>query len=364
MGLGFLLLAGGTRALEFQTSTWSLVCVDPRTREVAVAGASCVQDVSIIASTIKNVGAAATQALYSSTNKSRVEQRMLAGDAPQAIIDTVNMLDSTPQVRQYGVATLAGGVAHFTGTSTAAWSGAVSAPWVTVQGNILQGAAVVNDALAAFQNPNVPLVDRLVGGLQAGQVAGGDTRCTFGADSAFIRIMRADDIATFYCDLKVTSGPGGATSDPIAALAQQVASWKQARASQVDRWTSTVSAAPATIPPDGTTSALITITLRNPGGGALTGQAVTLAGQGVGTISPVVEQGAGVYTATVTSVSPGQDQFTAQSGGVSLGDRPTVVYGSGVPQSSGGGGGGCGLLGLELLLLALVLTNKTNRLIC
>jgi uncharacterized Ntn-hydrolase superfamily protein len=355
------LLAGAPDPPEVRTNTWSIVCVDSRTREVAVAGASCVPDVSIIASTIPDVGAAATQALYSGTNRLRVEQRMQAGDSPQDIIAFVNGLDMNYQTRQYGIATLAHGVANFTGTSTSDWKGAAAGSNVTVQGNLLQGAAVVGDALSAFQDPALPLVDRLLAALRAGQAAGGDARCAYGADSAFVRIVRPEGT---YCDLKATADG----TDPIARLARQVAAWKQGRAGQVDAWASTASISPPAIPADGAAAATLTVTLRDAGGTPLPGRAVTAAGQGLGTVSPFAEPAAGTYTASVTSTAGGSETFTVQAGGVSLGDKPGVTYTGGAPPSpggggDGGGGGGCGLLGLEALIAGMLARRRRSSVV-
>jgi uncharacterized Ntn-hydrolase superfamily protein len=317
-----------TPETTLETNTFSIVIADQRSREVAVAGASCVQDASIIASLIRNVGAAATQASFSSTNKTRVEDRLRAGASPQAVIAFVTNpgRDANFRRRQYGVVTLANGAAGFTGSQTSNARGDRQGPFVSVQGNLLVSTAVLDGVLNRYlQSTQPPLVQRLLLALEAGQAAGGDARCEHGADSAFIRIRRAES-ATLYANLVVTNPSSGHNpNDPIAQLRGAVAAWANARAGQVDRWTSTARVAPARIPADGT-PATLTVTLRNPGGSGLVGRVLDVQGSASGEVSAFMERGGGVYTATVRSTTAGTETFTIRADGVTLGDRPSVTY--------------------------------------
>jgi uncharacterized Ntn-hydrolase superfamily protein len=316
--------------LVVETNTFSIVVADPRSREVAVAGASCVRDVSIIGSTIQNVGAAATQASFSSTNKSRVEQRLRAGDTSQQVIAFVTnpARDANRARRQYGVVTLASGSAGFTGSRTSPANGHRLAPFVTVQGNLLVRTAVLDSILNAYvTRPNAPLITRLLEGLRAGQQAGGDARCRHGADSSFLRIRRSEDTTASYASLVVTNPSSGPNpNDPIAQLGRAVASWRAERVGRTDRWVSTAQASPAQIPANGSTTATLTITVRDAGGAGLAGRTVRATGQGIGTISALQDRGNGVYTATVRASTTGTETFTITADGVVLGDRPRVRY--------------------------------------
>jgi len=327
------LLAGSSStapALIIETNTFSLVVVDPRTREVAVAGASCVRDVSIIGSTIQNVGAAATQASFSSTNKARVEQRMRTGDSPTQVIAYVTNSSRDPNFarRQYGVATLAHGAAAFTGSRTSPANGHRLGPFFTTQGNLLVRAAVLDSIRTSFiSQPGSPLITRMLLALEAGQDAGGDARCSHGADSAFLRIRRAEDTSTSYANLIITNPSSGPNpNDPIAQLRTSINNWRAQRAGTVDRWNSTVGIFPARIRADGTTTATLTVTVRDPGGTGLAGRTVSASGQGRGAVSAFVDRGGGVYTATVRSSAVGTETFTVRSGGTTLGDQVRVSY--------------------------------------
>jgi uncharacterized Ntn-hydrolase superfamily protein len=328
------LLAGSAPTapeLTIDTNTFSLVVVDPRSREVAVAGASCVRDVSIIGSTVQNVGAAATQASFSSTNRARVEQRLRAGDSPAQVIAFVTSSGRDPSFtrRQYGVATLAHGAAAFTGSRTSPANGHRVGPFFTTQGNLLVRAAVLDSIRTSFvSQPGSPLITRMLLAMEAGQDAGGDARCSHGADSAFVRIRRAEDTGTPYANLIVTNPSSGPNpNDPIARLRTSINTWRAQRAGTIDRWNSTVSISRARIPADGTTTATLTVTVRDPGGTGLAGRAVSASGQGLGSVSAFVDRGGGVYTATVRSSAVGTETFTVQAGGIRLGDQVRAGYG-------------------------------------
>ena len=236
--------------------------------------------------------------------------------------------DSNAGRRQYGVATLAGGSAGFTGSQTSPANGHRTGPFLSVQGNLLEQAAVLDGIRNTYvDRPDSPLVMRMLLALEAGQDAGGDARCPHGADSAFLRVRRAEDGTASYASLVITNPVSGPNpNDPIAQLRGSVNTWQSQRAGTVDRWTSTVTVFPSRIPADDATAATVTVTLRNPGGAGLAGRALNATGQGLGSISAFTDRGSGVYTATVRGSSVGTETFTLQSGGVALGDRPRVAY--------------------------------------
>jgi uncharacterized Ntn-hydrolase superfamily protein len=189
-------------------ATWSIVAVDPETREVGVAGASCILGSEVIAIVVPGRGAAVAQAMTNPEARGELRGRLAAGErASEAVGDVASRwFDSffgAPlfELRQYGAVTLAAPdePAHFTGSWTPGWSGADSAPHVTVQGNTLVGPEVVDRALEAFRADRSTcrprLADRLVAALEAGSMAGGDKRCApeLSAVSAFLVVAGPDD---------------------------------------------------------------------------------------------------------------------------------------------------------------------------
>ena len=189
-------------------ATWSIVAVDPATREVGVAGASCIANAQMIAGLAPGRGAIAAQAMANFEGRDRGVELLAGGASPQAVIETLASarFDSflgidTSRLRQYGVAALdfMDAPAAFTGSWTFDWQGQELGPGVSIQGNLLAGPEVVARALAAFQAPSPelagPLADRLLRALEAGAEAGGDRRCLpeQAALSAFLMVAAPGD---------------------------------------------------------------------------------------------------------------------------------------------------------------------------
>jgi uncharacterized Ntn-hydrolase superfamily protein len=189
-------------------ATWSIVAVDRQTREVGVAGASCIGGSEVIAALVPGKGALVAQAMSNLEGRDLGARMLGAGASPKDIVrrittpefDSFLLLRLYP-LRQYGIVALKEGAApaSFTGRWTFAWSGARSADGVSVQGNTLYGAEVVEAALAAFDaasaRDTTALADRLMAALVAGAQAGGDSRCSkeLAALSAFITVARPHD---------------------------------------------------------------------------------------------------------------------------------------------------------------------------
>jgi len=173
-------------------------------------------------------------------------QELLAGGAsPRAVIAAVASagFDSTAGVdtsrlRQYGVAALGfeDEPAAFTGSWTFAWQGHALAPGVSVQGNLLAGPAVVERALAAFTAPSpagaARLADRLLRSLEAGAVAGGDSRCLpeQAALSAFLMVAAPDDAPASPSLQLVFPEDAGEWAGPLRMLGAEFAQrWRRYR---------------------------------------------------------------------------------------------------------------------------------------
>jgi len=189
-------------------ATWSVVAVDPETREVGAAGASCILGSQVIAEIVPGRGAAVAQAFTNPEAGPRLRAALAAGQSAAAAISgvTSRWFDSfvgapLSNLRQYGAAALLSpeAPANFTGRWTISWSGARRAPGVSVQGNSLRGPQVVDQALEAFQADGrgcqPTLADRLIAGLAAGAAAGGDRRCApeLSALSAFLFVAGPED---------------------------------------------------------------------------------------------------------------------------------------------------------------------------
>ena len=172
--------------------TWSIVARDPKSGAFGVAVATKFFAVgSICPYGRSDVGAISTQALvnpYYGING----LKMLAAGVPAP--DTLRLLveaDVGNASRQFHIVDAAGRNAAHTGRDCVEWSGHVLGEGVSVAGNMLAGPKVIHETLKAYQaNMDLPLDERLLRGLEAGDAAGGDKR---GRQSACLVIHAGEE---------------------------------------------------------------------------------------------------------------------------------------------------------------------------
>ncbi len=231
------LLPGAARA------TWSVVAVDPRTREVGISGASCIGGVEIIGGLAPGRGAVAAQSFTSLRGRYEAIEMLRRGESPRAIVARLGDPDfDSPfglplyELRQYGVAALGfeSAPAAYTGSWAIPWRGDAQGRGVSVQGNMLYGGDVVERARAAFE-ADVPgcratLADRLVAALEAGAEASGDRRCSREqtALSAFVAVARPDDDERKPTLEIVVPEQESGGDNPVALLRARYDAWRRA----------------------------------------------------------------------------------------------------------------------------------------
>lgn len=223
-------------------ATWSIVAVDPSTREVGVAGASCHPDVQVIGRVVPGKGAVAAQAVSNLDGRDRAAERLAEGARPDEILAelTRRRFDGWQlplhRFRQYGIAALGAPPASYTGAWTFPWRGAAQADGVTVQGNLLRGPAVVREALAAFEESGFrcALGERLLRALEAGGVAGGDRRCSAEqtALSAFLIVARPGDLEDAPTVRLVVPARQRGGPNPVEQLRHDYDAWRALRPDQ------------------------------------------------------------------------------------------------------------------------------------
>ncbi len=183
-------------------ATFSILGFDPRTGEVGGAVQSRVFSVGNgVLWAEAGVGVAATQAIVDVSYGPQAIELLRQGMAPKEVITTIWTRDPDPdpgrwtkEGRQFAVMNAQGEHAAYTGPRATAWAGDRPGRYVTAQGNILAGEAVVADMVKAFEgtehdadgNPS-HLSLRLMAALEAGQAAGGDTR---GQQSAAMVVVK------------------------------------------------------------------------------------------------------------------------------------------------------------------------------
>jgi len=179
--------------------TWSLLAREPNgTFGVAIAskffavGALCVH-------TQRGVGAVSTQALMNPLLGPLGLKFMQSGLTSQQVMHDLLQTDAGREQRQVHVLPLHGEAVAHTGTSCIDWCGHVSGQNFSIAGNMLAGPQVLAETARVFEaTEGMPLAERLILAMQAGEEAGGDKR---GKQSAALRIHADEDY--LQLDLRV-----------------------------------------------------------------------------------------------------------------------------------------------------------------
>jgi uncharacterized Ntn-hydrolase superfamily protein len=215
-------------------ATWSIIVVDPKTKQIGIAGASCTQSVYGIGAIVPGKGAIVVQAMSNYFARVKGFEMIIAEATPSEILNAMMAPQYSPEMQQYAIVTVKylDSPATYTGSLTFAYKGALTAKGVSVQGNILADSAelklVMNTVLKAQQD-NLSIEDVLMLGLEAGAKLGGDKRCgDTKALSAFITVANpGDDRKNPYLNLVVYGLPEKVNA--IEALRQKFNDWKTNR---------------------------------------------------------------------------------------------------------------------------------------
>jgi uncharacterized Ntn-hydrolase superfamily protein len=189
--------------------TWSLIARDADGRfGVAIAsrffavGALCVH-------TRRAVGALATQALMNPLYGPAGLDLLARGLTAAEVVGRLVAGDAGRGQRQLHVIGAAGPGAAHTGEECIGWCGQRVHDQFSVAGNMLAGAAVLDATAQAFvAHAGLPLAERLIAAMAAGEAAGGDKR---GKQSAALRIHADEDHPAL--DLRVDDH-----AEPLAEL--------------------------------------------------------------------------------------------------------------------------------------------------
>jgi uncharacterized Ntn-hydrolase superfamily protein len=211
--------------LRVPQGTFSIVAMDPETREWGVAVASRVLDVGYIVPWLEaEVGAVATQALANPYFGPWALELLRKGLPASEVLDSILERDTLREDRQVGIVDAKGNSASFTGKSTLSWAGHLTESYVAVQGNILAGEGVVDSMLKTFKETEGPLAERLLCALESGERAGGDRR---GKQSAALYVVRKRGgylgVDDRLVDLKVVDHP-----EPVKELRREYELWQYA----------------------------------------------------------------------------------------------------------------------------------------
>lgn len=179
-----------------QYSTFSLCAIDPATGQ---SGAAVTTRVPFVGRAVPHVragvGAVCTQASTVVEYGPRGLDLMAKGVEPAAAVAQLLSDDQQRESRQLGMIDMKGRSAAHTGKNNGNWAGSKQGLNYTVQANIMVGPEVVDAVARTFESSEgtgMPLAERMILAMEAGQSKGGDRR--FGnLQSAAIKIADPND---------------------------------------------------------------------------------------------------------------------------------------------------------------------------
>ena len=189
--------------------TWSILVRDAATGSLGAAVASRFFAVGAMCIHVEGqVAALATQAMVNPMYAVEAMPKLRAGEDPAAIVDALVTPDPGAAQRQFHILDARGRIAQHSGPDCVTWAGHVRGQDVSVAGNMLAGAAVVEATMRAYLAAGGSMAERLLTAMEAGEAAGGDKR---GKQSAGLKVCSADP----YPDLDIRADDH---ADPLAEL--------------------------------------------------------------------------------------------------------------------------------------------------
>jgi len=210
--------------------TWSIIVVDPKTKKIGIAGASCTPSVYGIGAIMPGKGAIVVQANGNPLAKLQGFRMIMDGATPAAILEKLRSPDFDPEHQQYAIISM-DDFSHpvtYTGKQTVSYASTLTGNGITVQGNMLTNPdeiQVIFDAALKAQKDSLPIQDILMIALEAGAKAGGDKRCgERKAASAFLTVSKPEDIDKHWLNLVILGDDGH--THAVEALRRKFDDWK------------------------------------------------------------------------------------------------------------------------------------------
>jgi uncharacterized Ntn-hydrolase superfamily protein len=190
--------------------TWSIIARDSATGQIGIAVATKFFAVGArVPHIAAGIGGVATQALVNPYYGIDGVAMLRQGKSPEAIVAALIAADDGRESRQLHVMDAQGRIAAHTGKDCVDWCGHVRGDGFSIAGNMLVGAAVLDDTAKAYAaNERLPFAQRLIAAMRAGEAAGGDKR---GKQSAALLIHDTEEWSAL--DLRVDDH-----ADPLAEL--------------------------------------------------------------------------------------------------------------------------------------------------
>jgi uncharacterized Ntn-hydrolase superfamily protein len=214
-------------------ATWSIIVVNPKTKEIGIGGASCTRSVYGIGSIVPGKGAIVVQAMSNGVARLDGFRMIMKGDNARSILEKLRQPRYNPEEQQYAILCL-NDIAHpatYTGTKTTAHRGSLTGNGISVQGNTLTNAdelQAIFDAAVKAQKDSLSIQDILMLALEAGAKAGGDKRCgERKASSAFLTVSKPGEVNKHWLNLVIYGNDEH--THAVDALRQKFDAWKGGR---------------------------------------------------------------------------------------------------------------------------------------
>jgi len=189
--------------------TWSILARDGQGRFGAAVASRFFAVGALCIHTRRGVGAVATQALLNPLYGPAALDRLARGEPAEQVVAALTAADAGAAQRQLHALGARGRAAAHTGEACIDWCGHHVFDDFSVAGNMLAGPQVLQATIDAFvANAALPLAERLIEAMSAGEAAGGDKR---GKQSAALRIHGDEDRADL--DIRVDDH-----AEPMAEL--------------------------------------------------------------------------------------------------------------------------------------------------
>ncbi len=190
--------------------TWSIIARDNETGQFGIAVATRFFAVGArVPHIASGLGAVATQALVNPYYGIDGVRLLREGRNAHEVLAALLATDEGRESRQVHIMDARGEIAAHTGSECVEWCGHVAGGGFSIAGNMLAGAAVIDETAKAWLvNVTLPFPRRLLAAMRAGETAGGDKR---GKQSAALLIHGDEEWSAL--DLRVDDHP-----DPLAEL--------------------------------------------------------------------------------------------------------------------------------------------------
>jgi uncharacterized Ntn-hydrolase superfamily protein len=190
--------------------TWSIIARDSATGQIGIAVATKFFAVGArVPHIAAGIGGVATQALVNPYYGIDGVTMLREGKSPETIIAALIASDEGRESRQLHILDAHGRIAAHTGKDCVDWCGHVRGDHFSIAGNMLAGAAVLDETAKAYiANEHLPFPQRLIAAMRAGEAAGGDKR---GKQSAALLIHDTEEWSAL--DLRVDDH-----ADPLSEL--------------------------------------------------------------------------------------------------------------------------------------------------